>query len=83
MQPQLRWASLKIEKEIIIGTIPLQAPLSSPPSFSEIAMDLPISPSAPPLDAEPPPYQERKCFNVNTPCLMSLLIVLPYNFIVV
>ncbi|CAG5124903.1 unnamed protein product [Candidula unifasciata] len=58
MQPQLRWSSLKIEKEIIVGTIPLQIPLSSPPSFSDIAMDLPISPTAPPLDAEPPPYQE-------------------------
>lgn len=60
MQPQLRWSSVKIEKEILIGTIPLQSPLGGPPPFSEYDVDMPVSPSAPPLDVAPPPYQERE-----------------------
>ncbi|KAH9503434.1 Arrestin domain-containing protein 17 [Bulinus truncatus] len=55
MQPLVRWSSLQIEKEIIIGTLPLQSPLAPPPSFSEV---FPVCPSAPPMDLAPPPYQE-------------------------
>ncbi|XP_012936759.1 arrestin domain-containing protein 17 [Aplysia californica] len=59
MQPIMRWSSLRIEKEIIIGTIPLQSPIGAPPPFSEVALDGLTSPSAPPEDfMMPPPYQE-------------------------
>ncbi|CAL1532530.1 unnamed protein product [Lymnaea stagnalis] len=57
MQPLVRWSSLQIEKEIIIGTIPLQSPMAPPPSFNEVFLGG-VSPSAPPMDLAPPPYQE-------------------------
>ncbi|XP_059147748.1 arrestin domain-containing protein 17-like [Physella acuta] len=57
VRPVARWSSLQIEKQIIIGTIPLQSPLDPVPSYGEV-FHAPVSPSAPPLDIAPPPYQE-------------------------
>lgn len=62
MQPVIRWSSMNITREIIIGTIPLQNHVAAgPPAFSEVVGTEPgsISPSAPMIDIAPPPYQER------------------------
>ena len=60
LKVSVRWTTVSIEREIVIGTIPMHfagvpsvpAPSGSPTSVS--------SPSAPPL--EPPPYSERKWY---------------------
>ena len=55
IQPIARWSNLKISREILVGTIPLQNPMAAaPPSFNEaIGIGVegqsgdPIVPSAP------------------------------------
>ena len=59
MQPVMRWSTLKLEREIIIGTIPLQNMYGAPPPFSDVVIEE-TSPSAPPEHLMPPPYQEER-----------------------
>ena len=59
LKVNVRWTTVSIEREIVIGTIPMHfagVPPSVPaPSGSPISTS---APSAPPL--EPPPYSERE-----------------------
>ena len=56
LKVNVRWTTVTIEREIIIGTVPMQfVPPEQAPPGSPTASSVP---SAPPL--EPPPYSERK-----------------------
>ncbi|RUS82645.1 hypothetical protein EGW08_009598 [Elysia chlorotica] len=62
MAPQLRWSQIKVEREVIIGSIPLQDMSTAPPAFSDVVNEqtdfISTCPSAPPNELAPPPYQE-------------------------
>ena len=69
MAPQLRWSQIKLEREVVIGSIPLQDMNAPPPAFSEVVNEQTPFPStcptAPPHELAPPPYSERELIQSN------------------